>query len=79
MSLQLLHIDLLDPIPTTSPRGIKYTLAIVDDFTRHIWVYFLAHKGDVGDQVIKFIKRVQNEKDIFVKAIRSDHAKEFDY
>ena len=42
--LELLHIDLFGPTRTTSLGEKRYRLMIVDDYSRFIWVIFLAHK-----------------------------------
>ena len=52
-SLELLHIDLLEPTRTISLGGKKYALVIVDDFFRYIWILFLVTK----DETFKAFKR----------------------
>jgi transposase InsO family protein len=39
--LELLHMDLFDPIAYISIGGSKYCLVIVDDYSRFTWVFFL--------------------------------------
>ncbi|KAK2979169.1 hypothetical protein RJ640_007469 [Escallonia rubra] len=39
--LQLLHMDLFGPIPTTSPCGKSYCFVIADDYSRYTWMDFL--------------------------------------
>jgi hypothetical protein len=39
--LELLHMDLFDPIAYISISGSKYCLEIVDDYSRFTWVFFL--------------------------------------
>ena len=46
--LELLYMDLCGPMSTPSPGGKQYNLVVVDDFTRFIWTYFLAHKNDAS-------------------------------
>jgi hypothetical protein len=38
--LELLHMDLFDPIAYISISGSKYCLVIVDDYSRFSWVFF---------------------------------------
>ena len=40
--LQVLQVDLFGPIRTMSLGGKQYGFAIVDDYTRYIWVLFLS-------------------------------------
>ena len=35
---------------------------LLDDFSRFIWVLFLAHKNDAFNEFSKLYKKVQNEK-----------------
>lgn len=77
--LQLLHMDLFGPIATTSLGGKKFSLVIVDDYTRFTWTFFLSTKNETGPMLIKFFKQVMNEKNDSIKSIRSDHGREFDF
>ncbi|GKV40372.1 hypothetical protein SLEP1_g48027 [Rubroshorea leprosula] len=76
--LELLHLDLFGPIDVTSLGGKKYTLVIVDDYSRYTWTAFLAHKKDTFSEFTKFCKKVQNEKGFTITCIRSDHGGEFE-
>jgi hypothetical protein len=42
--LEMLHMDLFDPIAYISIGGNKYGLVIVDDYSRFTWVFFLQDK-----------------------------------
>ena len=75
--LELLHIDLFGQIPVTSLGGMKYTLVIIDDYSRYTWVVFLKSKDQTCNNLIRTIKRLQNEKSLTVKKIRSDRGTEF--
>ena len=65
-------MDLFGPIPVTSLGGMKYTLVIVDDYSRFTWIIFLNSKDQTCRNLIKIIKRLQNEKTLNVIKIRSD-------
>jgi hypothetical protein len=45
MPLELLHMDLFDPIAYISISGSRYCLVIVDDYSRFTWVFFLQEKS----------------------------------
>ncbi|GJT23209.1 retrovirus-related pol polyprotein from transposon TNT 1-94 [Tanacetum coccineum] len=51
----------------------KYTLVIVDEYSRYTWVYFLKNKSQAPETLMSFIKRVENQNDIKVKQHRSDN------
>ena len=76
--LQLLHMDLFGPSRTMSLGGNYYALVIVDDFSRFTWTMFIPHKNKAFHVFIKLAKRIQNEKDLKIASIRSDHGGEFE-
>jgi transposase InsO family protein len=75
--LKMLHIDLFDPVAYISIGGNKYGPAIVDDYSRFIWVFFLQDKSETQKVLKKFLRRAQNEFDVKVKKKRSDNGTEF--
>nr|GEV98959.1 retrovirus-related Pol polyprotein from transposon TNT 1-94 [Tanacetum cinerariifolium] len=63
-----------------TPRSInheKYTLVIVDEYSRYTWVYFLKKKSQEPETIMSFIKRVENQNDIKVKQLRTDNGTKF--
>jgi len=75
--LELLHMDLFGPSRIKSYGGNYYALVIVDDYSRFTWTFFLTLKSEAFKAFKKFAKLVQNEKDLKIKTIRSDHGREF--
>jgi transposase InsO family protein len=76
--LELLHMDLFGPTTYASVGGNLYSLVIVDDYSRYIWVFFLEENSKVASLFEKFAKKAQNEFDPKIKNIRSDNGKEVD-
>jgi len=76
--IELLHIDWFGPTRTTSINGKRYGLVVVNDYSRWTWVMFLAHKNESFEVFFKFCKRIQNEKEVCITSIRSDHGGEFE-
>ena len=70
--LELLHMDLFGPIPVTSLGGMRYTLVVIDDYSRFTWVVVLNSKDQTCNNLINLVKRLQNEKTLNVIKIRSD-------
>ncbi|GKB48300.1 retrovirus-related pol polyprotein from transposon TNT 1-94 [Tanacetum coccineum] len=67
----------MDLFGLVTPRSInheKYTLVIVDEYSRYTWVYFLKKKSQALETIMIFIKRVKNQNDIKVKELRTDNA-----
>ena len=76
--LQLLHMDLFGPSRTMSFGGNYYALVIVDDYSRFTWTLFLANKSDAFRAFKRLAKVIQNEKNLHISSIRSDHGGEFE-
>jgi hypothetical protein len=74
--LEMLHMDLFDPIAYISIGGNKYGLVIIDDYSHFTYVFLLHDKSETQEVLKKFLKRVQNEFDAKVKKIRSDNDSE---
>ncbi|GKD11564.1 retrovirus-related pol polyprotein from transposon TNT 1-94, partial [Tanacetum coccineum] len=75
--LHLLHMDLFRPVTPRSINHEKYTLIIVDEYSRYTWVYILKKKSQAPETIMSFIKRVENQNDIKVKQLRTDNGTEF--
>jgi hypothetical protein len=75
--LELLHMDLFDPITYISIGGSKYCLVIVDDYSHFTWVFFLQEKSQTQETLKRFLRRAQNEFGLRIKKIRSDNGTEF--
>ncbi|KAJ9560830.1 hypothetical protein OSB04_005990 [Centaurea solstitialis] len=75
--LQLLHMDLFGPVNVQSIVGKKYTLVIVDEYSRYTWVFFLRSKSDAPEKIILFVRKMERLDNLTVRSIRSDHGTEF--
>ncbi|GKA30833.1 retrovirus-related pol polyprotein from transposon TNT 1-94 [Tanacetum coccineum] len=76
--LELLHMDLFGPSTVRSYEGNRYTLVIVDDYSRYTWTRFLKDKTEAFDQFKIFSKKIQNQLGCTIVSIRTDHGREFD-
>ncbi|GKA13919.1 retrovirus-related pol polyprotein from transposon TNT 1-94 [Tanacetum coccineum] len=75
--IHLLHMDLFGPVTPRSINHEKYTLVIVDEYSRYTWVYFLKKKSQAPETIMSFIRRVENQNDIKVKQLRTDNGTKF--
>nr|GEU42390.1 retrovirus-related Pol polyprotein from transposon TNT 1-94 [Tanacetum cinerariifolium] len=75
--LHLFHIDLFGPLTPRSINHEKYTLVIVDEYSRYTCVYFLKKKSQAPETIMSFIKGVKNQNDIKVKQLRTDNGTKF--
>ncbi|GKA45682.1 retrovirus-related pol polyprotein from transposon TNT 1-94, partial [Tanacetum coccineum] len=71
--LELLHMDLYGVT-----KENRYTLVIVDDYSRYTWTRFLKDKIEAFDQFKIFSKKIQNQLGCTIVSIRTDHGREFD-
>ncbi|GJZ08372.1 retrovirus-related pol polyprotein from transposon TNT 1-94 [Tanacetum coccineum] len=76
--LELLHMDLFGPSAVRSYGGNRYTLVIVDDYSRYTWTRFLKDKTEAFDQFEIFSRKIQNQLGCLIVSIRTDHGREFD-
>ena len=51
--------------------------AIVDDYSRAIWVYLLKDKIEVYEKLVSFYSMVNTQFDLKVQRIHSDNGREF--
>ncbi|GJV99820.1 retrovirus-related pol polyprotein from transposon TNT 1-94 [Tanacetum coccineum] len=70
-SLYLLHMDLFGPVKPQTISHNKYTLVIVDEYSRYTWVFYLKKKSDVDDCIMSFIRKMENLNEVRVKELRS--------
>ncbi|KAJ9556409.1 hypothetical protein OSB04_011023 [Centaurea solstitialis] len=75
--IHLLHMDLFGPVNIQSMGGKRFTLVIVDEYSRYTWVFFLRAKSETPQLIIAFILRMAKYDQIIVRSIRSDHGTEF--
>ncbi|GJZ31537.1 retrovirus-related pol polyprotein from transposon TNT 1-94 [Tanacetum coccineum] len=65
------------PVSPMSINYEKYTLVIVDEYSRYTLVHFLKKKSHADETIMYFIRMVDNHNDIKVKQIRTDNGTEF--
>ncbi|XP_026429105.1 uncharacterized protein LOC113325087 [Papaver somniferum] len=73
----LVHCDVWGPCRTSSSCGAHYFLTIVDDHSRCVWVYLMAHKTEVVKNFQSFCAMAKTQFDRHVKKDRSDNGTEF--
>ncbi|GJU14929.1 putative ribonuclease H-like domain-containing protein [Tanacetum coccineum] len=73
----LLHVDLFGPTFVKSLKKKIYFLAVIDDYSRFTWVFFLATKDETSGILKSFITGIENLADHKVKVIRCDNGSEF--
>ena len=74
---ELIHIDIWGPLSVTSVYGHRYFLIVVDDFSRHTWLFMLKTKSEVSNYIISFVNLVETQFSCKIKSIKLDHNPEF--
>nr|GEZ67300.1 putative ribonuclease H-like domain-containing protein [Tanacetum cinerariifolium] len=72
-----LHMDLFGPTFVKSLNKKCHCLVITDDYSRFIWVFFLATKDETSPILNTFVTGLKNQLSLKVKVIRSDNGTEF--
>ena len=75
--LDLVHTDVSEPIPTRFLGGALYFVTFIADATSKVWVYPIKGKDDVYPPFRKWLVSVELEKNIKLKALRSDTGDEY--
>ena len=75
--LELVHVDICEPISPSTLGGSRYFLLIVDDFCRLMWISMLKSKSDALTEFKHFKVLAEAEQDTHIKCLRSDKGGEF--
>ena len=67
----------MGPFQTKSLGGASYVLTLIDDFSRMIFGYLLAHKDQTFDRFKDFKALVENQTNFKIKMLRSDNGDEY--
>ncbi|KAL2337821.1 hypothetical protein Fmac_012267 [Flemingia macrophylla] len=73
----LIHMDIWGPLAISSIQDHKYFLTVVDDFTRHTWLFLMKSKHETRILVKNFITLVQTQFNKRIKILRTDNGLEF--
>ena len=74
--LQLIHGDLVGPMPVESVSKKRYGFVLMDDYSRASWVLLLRAKSDAPIEFKKWVNLMENGTDKRVKTVMFDNAKE---
>jgi hypothetical protein len=76
-AFDLIHMDIWGPLAIPSVHGHHYFLTVVDDFTRHTWLFLMKNKHETRTLVKNFVRLVHTQFSCKIKMIRSDNGPEF--
>ncbi|CAI7736308.1 unnamed protein product [Closterium sp. NIES-54] len=75
--LELVHMDLVGPLPVQGLKGERYFLTIVDDWSRLMWAYLLKQKDHATFTIREdWLPFVEKQAESVVKRIRTERSAE---
>ncbi|UYV67412.1 hypothetical protein LAZ67_5000499 [Cordylochernes scorpioides] len=76
-TLQLVHSDVCDPLPTNSLSGKRYFITFTDDYSRYTKVYLLKGKDEVYEKIKDYVISAHTEFGKNIQTIRTDNGREY--
>jgi transposase InsO family protein len=75
--LELIHLDVCGPMPSSSMSGYVYYVSFIDDYSRKTWLYFLKYKYEVFSKFKEFKALIENLSKRKINILRSDNGGEY--
>ena len=76
---ELIHLDIWGPFSVASVHGHRYFLTVIDDFSRHTWVFLMKNKSETRFILDNFVIYIWNQFNRCIKIMRTDNGSEFNY
>eukprot|EP00644_Phytophthora_capsici_P008719 jgi/Phyca11/111433/e_gw1.20.699.1 len=58
--LDLVHSDVMGPMQTKTPGGCRFVVTFIDDYSRHVTVYFMKAKSEVLSKFKTYKAGIEN-------------------
>jgi hypothetical protein len=75
--LEIIHTDICDPFPVKFVNGVDSFITFMDDFSRYGYIYPIKERSEALDKFKIFKAEVENQHNIKIKLVRSDHGGEY--
>ncbi|GMF82146.1 unnamed protein product [Phytophthora fragariaefolia] len=75
--LDLVHTDVMGPMQTRTPGGCTFGVTFIDDYSRHVTVYFMKAKSEVLSKFKIYKAAMENATGKTIKRLRSDNGGEY--
>jgi len=75
--LETIHSDIIGPIKPTSNDNLKYILTFIDEFSRKAWVYLMKEKSEAINNILNFLKYIDNNFENKIQNFKSDNGREY--
>ena len=73
----MVHADICEPIKPISNSKKRYFISFIDDYSRKVWIYFLAEKSEAFTIFKNYKNLVEKETGAFIRCLRTDRGGEF--
>jgi hypothetical protein len=71
--LEIIHTDICGLFPIASVDGYDSFITFTDDYSRYEYIYLIKKRSEALDKFKIFKAEVENQHDIKIKIVRSDH------
>jgi hypothetical protein len=75
--LEIIHIDISAPFPIQFVVGFDSFITFMDDFSRYGYIYPIKERSKALDKFKIFKAEVENQHNIKIKIVTSDHGGEY--
>lgn len=75
--LDLVHTDLAGPLEVNTPRGNRFIMTMIDDYSKYTIIYLLKHKSEAFDKIREYVSFVHNKFGYKPKVLRCDGGGEY--
>lgn len=75
--LQLVHSDVMGPLPVQTIGGSKFLLTFVDDYSRYSEVVIMKKKSEVAEHFINFQAKCERLHGKLLKSLQTDNGTEY--
>lgn len=76
---ELIRCDIWGPYHINFHRVFRYFINIVDDCTRHTWIYLIRNKSEPQTVIRQIFSMIHRQFGTNIKSFRSDNAKELHF
>ena len=75
--LEIIHTDISGLFPVTTVDGYDYFITFTDDYSRYGYIYPIKERSGGLDKFKIFKAKIQNQHDLKIKIVRSNHGREY--
>lgn len=74
--LEIIHSDIVGPVALSILQK-RYFVTFIDDYSRHVWIYFMEQKSEIMKWFCIFQSLVERQTGHKILALQSDNGGEY--